>query len=305
MSNYSKLLENTNGSLDLTQMEEQATVSGNGSSASGLSLFRKSSASPDLKEPLTSKDLESGSIYEDDPFYVFREDLYRKLDLVDEALQDYLRVVHHTDTSVNTYELKDVKKQLKRHIKNAESTLRDVQMTVQLVENSRDKFPHIDNTEIYERRSLVTTSKDRISRAKTEMNSDDVKSKMVADERAKAIRRAGGANQTQQEVEHTEFIADSQAQQSLLMQAQDETLDELGEAVTRVGEMAETIHEEIGFQNKMLTQMEEDLSDAEEKLGLVMGKLAKLLKTKSKWHLGTILILSLVVVVLFFLVIYT
>jgi syntaxin 6 len=178
-------------------------------------------------------------------------------------------------------------------------------MTVQLVENSRDKFPHIDNTEIYERRSLVTTSKDRISRAKTEMNSDDVKSKMVADERAKAIRRAGGANQTQQEVEHTEFIADSQAQQSLLMQAQDETLDELGEAVTRVGEMAETIHEEIGFQNKMLTQMEEDLSDAEEKLGLVMGKLAKLLKTKSKWHLGTILILSLVVVVLFFLVIYT
>lgn len=96
MSNYSKLLENTNGSLDLTQMEEQATVSGNGSSASGLSLFRKSSASPDLKEPLTSKDLESGSVYEDDPFYVFREDLYRKLDLVDEALQDYLRVVYHT-----------------------------------------------------------------------------------------------------------------------------------------------------------------------------------------------------------------
>jgi syntaxin 6 len=199
-----------------------------------------------------------------------------------------------------------VKKQLKRHIKNAESTLKDVHMTVQVVETSRHKFPHIDNTEMYERLTLVSTSRDRISRAKTEMNSDDVKSKMVSDERAKAIRRAGGGiNQTQQELEHTEYIADSQAKQSLLMQAQDETLDELGEAVTRVGEMAENIHEEIGLQNKMLTTMEEDLSDAEEKLGVVMGKLAKLLKTKNKCHLGTILILSLVVVVLFFLVIYT
>lgn len=179
-------------------------------------------------------------------------------------------------------------------------------MTVQVVETSRHKFPHIDNTEMYERLTLVSTSRDRISRAKTEMNSDDVKSKMVSDERAKAIRRAGGGiNQTQQELEHTEYIADSQAKQSLLMQAQDETLDELGEAVTRVGEMAENIHEEIGLQNKMLTTMEEDLSDAEEKLGVVMGKLAKLLKTKNKCHLGTILILSLVVVVLFFLVIYT
>ena len=89
------------------------------------------------------------------------------------------------------------------------------------------------------------------------------------------------------------------------MQAQDETLDELGEAVIRVGEMADNIHDEIGLQNKMLSDMEEDLSDAEEKLGLVMGKLAKLLKTKSKWHLGTILILSFIVLLLFFLVLYS
>jgi len=69
--------------------------------------------------------------------------------------------------------------------------------------------------------------------------------------------------------------------------------------------MAENIHEELGQQNKTLGSLEEDLEDAEEKLGLVMGKLAKMLKTKSKWQLGTILLLSVVVVVLFVLVIYT
>jgi len=72
-----------------------------------------------------------------------------------------------------------------------------------------------------------------------------------------------------------------------------------------VGYMAETIQEEIDTQNVMLKSLEEDLADAEEQLGVVMGKLAKLLKTKSKCQIGLIVILSLIVLVLFFLVIYT
>ena len=41
-----------------------------------------------LVEPLT----ENGG----DPFYVFRSDLFAKLDLVDESLAEFLRVVHQT-----------------------------------------------------------------------------------------------------------------------------------------------------------------------------------------------------------------
>ena len=51
--------------------------------------------------------------------------------------------------------------------------------------------------------------------------------------------------------------------------------------------------------------MEEDLTHAEEELGLVVGKLAKFLHTKNSWQLGTILCLIATVVVLFFLVLYT
>jgi len=192
---------------------------------------------------------------------------------------------------------------LKRHLKNAELTLRDVQTTVELVESQRKRFSHIDNSELYERRALVSTAQDRLTRAKADMSSESVKSKMLADERAKTVRRAGGMDQTAEEKENTAFIADAQAQSSLLMEQQDETLDELGEAVHRVGEMAENIHEEIGMQNKILNEMEEDLSDAEEKLGLVMGKLAKMLKTKDTFTIGTIIMLSVIVLVLLFFVI--
>ena len=209
---------------------------------------------------------------------------------------------------MNTAEVRETKKQLKRHIKNAESTLRDVQTTVQLIENDRDKFNHIDDKELYERKSLVETSGDRLSRAKQESHSEAVRAKMLADERAKAVRRAGAESlgaTTDAERQNTNFIVDSQARTSLLMQHQDETLDELDAAVTRVGVMADGIHEEVGQQNKILSEMEQDLENVEEELGLVMGKLAKFLQTKDRWQLGTILMLSFAVIVLLMLVLYT
>lgn len=203
--------------------------------------------------------------------------------------------------------MKDSKKQLKRHLKNAESTLRDVVTTVQVVENDREKFQYIDDVQLFERKSLVNTSRERLSKAKEELNSEAVKLKLLEDEKNKAIRRSGdgllGAR-TDSERENTSLVFNGQAQTSLLMQHQDETLDELGDAVVRVGEMAGNIHEEIEMQNQMLDEVDEDMTKVEEELGMVMGKLAKFLKTKNQWHLRTILFLTLVVFILFFLVIY-
>lgn len=193
-------------------------------------------------------------------------------------------------------------------MKSAESTLKDIQMTISAVEADRSKFSYISESELQDRQTLMHTNRERIQRVRQDMQSDAVKAKMLADERAKALRRAGadvlGATNDAQR-ENTNMIANSQARTSLLMQHQDETLDELGEAVTRVGDMAENIHEEVGNQNKMLSEMEEDLERAEEELGMVMGKLAKFLKTKNRWQLTTILLMSGTVILLFFLVIYT
>lgn len=208
---------------------------------------------------------------------------------------------------MNVHELKDAKKQLKRHVKNAESVLGDVHATVELVEKDRDKFSRIDSAELYERKAFVNTSQDRLQKAKEELNSEAVRAKVLADERSKALRRADGmmGAETEGQRENTEFIATSQATTSVLMRQQDETLDELDAAVTRVGHMAGNIHEEIGTQNKMLDEMDEDLANAEEQLGMVMGKLGKLLKTKDKCQLGFILCLTATVIVLFLLVLYT
>merc|ERR1712232_1273238 len=103
---------------------------------------------------------------------------------------------------------------------------------------------------------------------------------------------------------NNEFIIDSQARTSLLFRQQDETLDDLDVAITRVGHLAGNIHDEIHEQNKILAEMDKDLDDAEERMGVVMGKLSKVLKTKDRYQICTILALSGTVVVLFFLVLY-
>jgi len=272
-------------------------------------------------------------ISEDDPFYMFRGDLVQKLTSVDEELNRYLTVVRTTDTAANSHQVKETKKQLKRHIKHAESTLSDLETTVRVVERQREKFPHINDAELAERRGFVDDSKNRIQGAKGEMQSDEVKQKSSNDERALTERRkvqsasaavanGGGPsnNGTKGPEGYTNIRSDSDLEEGnaaaaaadpdrsetlLMMQQQDETLEDLDMAVTRVGYMAETIHEEIDTQNAMLKSLDDDLTDAEEQLGVVMGKLAKLLKTKSKCQLGLIVLLALVVLVLFFLVIYT
>jgi syntaxin 6 len=182
-----------------------------------------------------------------------------------------------------------------------------------------------------DRKNFVQESKRRINDAKLAMQSEEIKQKLLKDERTLTERRKGGGggaggvagsndsrrnNGVADDLEsgnnntvnsNTNYNGDSEerSETMLMMQQQDETLEDLDLAVTRVGYMAETIHEEIQSQNKMLTDLEDDLADAEEQLGMVMGKLAKLLKTKSRCQIGLILILSLIVLVLFFLVLYT
>jgi hypothetical protein len=277
-------------------------------------------------------------ISEDDPFYMFRSDLVQKLAAVRDGLDGYLTVVRDTDTAANAHEVRDAKRRLKRHIKLSESTLSDLETTVRVVERRREKFPHIHDAELSDRRRFVDDSKDAIASSKMSMQSEEVRRKIVSDERAMMERRRGGGEGDYRSnggsaggeqlsssangssatrrgygygnvnggAEDAESGIDPERSETLLMmRRQDETLDDLDMAVTRVSYMAETINEELETQNVMLKNLEDDLADAEEQLGAVMGKLAKLLKTKSKCQLGLILILSLVVLVLFFLVLYT
>jgi len=311
-----KLQQNQNNQKDAFSIATNARSSlrsiGLGSSASV-----SPAASSSLKEPLKLTQQQSS-----DPFYVFREDLYRKLDLVEDALQKFTSLSSSDNNNSNNRSQRQKQKKLvKRAIRTAESTLRDVKTTVSLVESQRDRFPHIDASELYERQALVTTSQDRLEKAKQSLEESPnnnnfffTNKKKNNKENTTVAKKTNDNNNGYSNGDDVTINSDIESNNNnnnnnnaltqTLMKQQDSMLDELGVAVERVGTMAQTMDEEIGYQNKLLENLEDDLDDAEEKLGLVMGKLGKLLKTKDKWQLRSILVLVLIMLVLIFLILF-
>ena len=94
-------------------------------------------------------------------------------------------------------------------------------------------------------------------------------------------------------------------QQDLLRQ-QDAGLEMLSQSAERLGAMSLQINDEIGFQNKMLDEMESDLERADEDLDLVTRQTKRFIEQAG----GTknciiITVLATVVVILIFLIIYS
>lgn len=69
----------------------QGTIRSAAASVASSSFRMRSHDNEHLSEPLTA-----GMTNHDDPYFVFRVDLMQKLELVDEGLADFLRVVHQT-----------------------------------------------------------------------------------------------------------------------------------------------------------------------------------------------------------------
>jgi t-SNARE complex subunit (syntaxin) len=97
----------------------------------------------------------------------------------------------------------------------------------------------------------------------------------------------------------------SMGRQQQLLQQQDQGLEMLGQSADRLGQMSLQISEELGFQNKILNEIDDDLDEAYENLDIVTRKTQEFIQASG----GTknfliILALILVIVVLILLIVY-
>lgn len=103
-----------------------------------------------------------------------------------------------------------------------------------------------------------------------------------------------------------DFIQRQIKNQRIQMKKQDEGLEMLSESVNRLGVMSLGISEELNNQNMMLDDMENDLDKATADLNIVTRKTRELIKKSgSKRNCMIIFALSIIVVILLFLIIYT
>eukprot|EP00904_Undaria_pinnatifida_P006615 jgi/Undpi1/3083/HiC_scaffold_15.g06457.m1 len=207
-----------------------------------------------------------------------------KIEYLKVRLERYEDLLHNTNTAQNR-DFQELRKGLLKEVKGADAQLRDLRRTVEYVENNRDSFTHIDNAELLERKAFLSDSKQVLLGATDSLDGQKTRDKMAKDDRLEMSKyRSKGdlGAQTDLQRDNTEHILDQQSRVRMQLARQDQDLEELGTHVERVGETAVIINEELRSQNRLLSNLDDDLDEATERMNFVMGRLGKLLKTKSE-----------------------
>jgi hypothetical protein len=102
-----------------------------------------------------------------------------------------------------------------------------------------------------------------------------------------------------------DYPSQSVGRQQEMLRKQDQGLEMLSQSADRLGIMSLQINDEIGFQNKMLDDMEQDLDEADENLNIVTRSTKDFIERAG----GTknciiIVVLAVVVLVLLIILIY-
>ena len=200
------------------------------------------------------------------------------------------------DTS-SSIEFKELKKGLSKELRKVERDLGGLKGAVEQIEKNRSKFPHVKDQELSLRKKFVMDTQATINDG---MDSSAVRRKLEEDElkNRKQMQSAEYSTNSGLESENSAFIANQSKYAHAQIKEQDVQLEGLGHAVERLDNMAGAINEELKDQGRMVTQLEDDLDDAGNKMNFVTASLAKLLKTKDGFQIWTVVGLCLVLIIL-------
>lgn len=174
---------------------------------------------------------------------------------------------------------------------------------VQRVVSDRSKFAHIDDSELEARKAFVKSSEDEVSDVRGQLYSAAAKGKQEADERqslASATSAARDATPTTQfEKAHANVFQSQQQVRRQHEEHQDEHLSAIDNSLSRLGEMAKNIDDELTEQQTILEDVEDEMDDTHNKMNANLAVIGKMLKTKDRCQIISIVVLILVLVGLF------
>lgn len=106
--------------------------------------------------------------------------------------------------------------------------------------------------------------------------------------------------------ENDSFIGGEDDRQALLMRQQDEHLELMSASLAKIGGLGIAIHDELGAQDKLISEINEDVVNTNTRLGIVQKKMQVILKKAGfKGQLCLIVALVVLLLILIILVFYT
>lgn len=235
-----------------------------------------------------------------DPFYTVRENVNSQIERIKSRQGKFQQLAKSVDTSVNN-EFKDLKKSISKEMRAVDKDIKGLRGAIEMIENNRNKFPHITDVELDNRKNFVQTALNTLAEMKESMESVAIRKKM--DDDAKQYEMASKLDNS--DAGNEKFVNQSKQTTMKLIEQQDQNLEQLGVAVDRLGAIGKEINEEVREQSVLLDSLGNEIDDAADRMNVVQAALAKLLKTQDGCKIWTIVILTLILVLLIALVIWT
>jgi len=244
-----------------------------------------------------------------DPFYVVKEKVQGLITKVSIDFDKWKEIFENSNTARNT-EFTELGKGMRVAVSSINVDLNDLAQTIKIVEQNRARFKDIDDNELNSRRKFVNDMKAKIQNIEETLNSLRTKKKIEKDERESLMGPSNGRRMTtgmerERRQDSSDFIDDRKNQSQALVVKQDEVLDDMSHALGRLGDVASVINTELKDQNQILGQMDNEMDESLGSMGMVMGKINRILVKSDKGRICCIIFLIIVALVELLLIIYT
>uniref|UniRef100_UPI00358F8A7C syntaxin-6-like n=1 Tax=Myxine glutinosa TaxID=7769 RepID=UPI00358F8A7C len=199
-------------------------------------------------------------------------------------------------------EVESVSNELRNALRSIEWDLEDLEETIGVVEANPQKF-RIDAGQITQRKAFTTQVRQEVKAMKDELSSPEAKTIIERNTRQALTCGTIRTSEKMENPEHSRFIEDQQAQQELIVDQQDNTLEMMSGSIGVLKHMSTQIGQELDEQAVMLDEFSHEMESTQSRLDTTLRKMAKLSRMttdRRQWcAIGVLLVIMVVVLILF------
>eukprot|EP01091_Cochliopodium_minus_P004262 TRINITY_DN1415_c0_g1_i1.p1 TRINITY_DN1415_c0_g1~~TRINITY_DN1415_c0_g1_i1.p1 ORF type:complete len:249 (-),score=79.23 TRINITY_DN1415_c0_g1_i1:31-777(-) len=236
-----------------------------------------------------------------DPFVLIGGKVEDSMKVVENHYDQWFKIYNDMNPKKNLQDFEYRTNELKLLIEEVQDDIDELYETIEPVEANPKQW-NLTHEDVKNRKNFLYAVQNRLKKITNDLNSNQTKGRIEKDKKELLMKNKNPVNDKHQqwkeaiEGDNQQYIQVQQQRQREIMDNQDKNLELLGQGVTRVGEMAITINEEIKDQDKLIGEVEEDMDKTMVNMQKAIRKLDKLIEKAGDG--GVICIIVVLVLIL-------
>eukprot|EP00770_Monocercomonoides_exilis_P010576 MONOS_10523.1-p1 / transcript=MONOS_10523.1 / gene=MONOS_10523 / organism=Monocercomonoides_exilis_PA203 / gene_product= Syntaxin 6A / transcript_product= Syntaxin 6A / location=Mono_scaffold00482:1180-2189(-) / protein_length=226 / sequence_SO=supercontig / SO=protein_coding / is_pseudo=false len=219
----------------------------------------------------------------DDPFYIIKYEIENSLKALDEDFIGWKRAFERGELE----QFDQLKSDLAGNIESLRGDLQLLSESIDVTAGQLSRF-RIDEKEIESRREFVRSTRIKLQNMEETINSpkaQEKSQKMIKEVRIRLIKDQKASKMSKLDSELIEYnqrsINEQMQDQQMIERQQDEKLDILHEATTKLTEMSVEMGNAIDDSVNEIEKASNDIEQNEKKIGILNKAITKMLNSKS------------------------